>query len=233
MNNRSRQEPQSNPQHPLLKIDKRNTAGFTLVELLVVIAVLALLAGLALPALLQSSEASNRGKCFANMRQISSAYLLMVADNNNILIPATDPVTKITWYNQIAPYLGFTTASSSSDWRNLCCPSALAGLAKVGITTTTTTSSRSTYGLNDAINPAGSFSRMVNLSAPSATLLLGDTLIGDPTKKTDWTTSGIKNSNIYAWHKGKYAICYFDGHAEFVDQAFKESKKGTTFYSGL
>jgi hypothetical protein len=211
-----------------LKIDKRNTTGFTLVELLVVIAVLALLAGLALPALLKTSEASNQTKCLSNMRQLSAAYLLMVADKDGVLVPNSGGGD--TWYNAVDDYIP-TKLVTSEDWRSLCCPSALAGLAQAGVNSSTTASSRATYGLNSKIDSAGDLKRMANLTKPSATILLGDTKIKD-----DWTTMGVQKSNIYAWHRKntKFSICYFDGHSEIVDQAFIDSKKGSDiFWQGL
>jgi len=211
-----------------LKIDKRNTTGFTLVELLVVIAVLALLAGLALPALLKTSEASNQTKCLSNMRQLSAAYLLMVADKDGVLVPNSGGGN--TWYNDVDDYMP-TKLETSEDWKSLCCPSALAGLAKAGINSSTTSSSRATYGLNSKIDSTGDLKRMANLTKPSATILVGDTKI-----QSDWTTMGVQKSNIYAWHRknAKYSICYFDGHSEVVDQTFIDSKKATDiFWMGL
>ena len=210
---------------------RRITAGFTLIELLVVIAVIALLAALAFPALQQSREASNQTKCLSNMRQLSAAYLLMVVDNNGVLIPSSeDQGGTATWYNLIEPYLG-RKAMTSAEWMTLCCPSALAGLAKEGVNSSTTTSSRATYGLNSKIDSAGDLKRMANLSKPSATILLGDTKI-----QQEWTTMGVQRSNIHAWHRknSKFSICFFDGHSEFVDQAFIDSKKGSdVFWQGL
>ena len=195
-----------------------------------VIAVIALLAALAFPALQQSREASNQTKCLSNMRQLSAAYLLMVADKDGVLVPNSDPITKLTWYNAVDDYIP-TKLVTSEDWRSLCCPSALAGLAQVGVNSSTTASSRATYGLNSKIDSAGDLKRMANLTKPSATILLGDTKIKD-----DWTTMGVQKSNIYAWHRKntKFSICYFDGHSEIVDQAFIDSKKGSDiFWQGL
>ena len=211
-----------------MSIYKRNTTGFTLIELLVVIAVIALLAALAFPALQQSREASNQTKCLSNMRQLSAAYLLMVIDKDGVLVPNSGGGD--TWYNAVDDYMP-TKLVTSEDWRKLCCPSALAGLAKDGKTSSTTSSSRATYGLNSKIDSAGPLSRMANLNKPSATILLGDNKIQD-----DWTSMGVQKSNIYAWHRKntKFSICYFDGHSEVVDQAFIDSKKAADiFWQGM
>ena len=211
-----------------MNIKRRNTNAFTLIELLVVIAVIGLLAALAFPALQQSREASNQTKCLSNMRQLSAAYLLMVVDKDGVLVPNSGDGD--TWYNAVDDYMPRPLVTSE-DWKSLCCPSALAGLAKVGINSSTTSSSRSTYGLNSKIDSAGDLKRMANLTKPSATILLGDTKIQD-----DWTTMGVQKSNIYAWHRKntKFSICYFDGHSEIVDQAFIDSKKGSDiFWQGL
>jgi len=233
INNRSRQASQSNPQHPLLKINKRNTTGFTLVELLVVIAVLALLAGLALPALLQSSEASNQTKCLSNMRQLSTAYLLMVVDKDGVLVPSGG---NGTWYNEVDEYMP-TKLETSEDWKSLCCPSALAGLAKDGISSSTTSSTRATYGLNfkiatDGDNTKDLLNRMAKLTKPSATILLGDTAIME---NKEWTNMNINYEKKQAWHRKntKISICFFDGHSEVVDPAFIPKKPADIFWQGF
>ena len=193
-----------------------------------VIAILAVLAGVSFAALGQAREAANHTKCLSNMRQLSAAYLLMLVDKDGVLVPNSGGGD--TWYNAVDDYMPRPLVTSE-DWKSLCCPSALAGLAKVGVNSSTTSSSRATYGLNSKIDSAGPLSRMANLNKPSATILLGDTKIQE-----DWTTMGVQKSNIYAWHRknSKYFICYFDGHSEVVDQAFIDSKKAVDiFWQGL
>src|SRR5947208_11599528 len=62
-------------------------SGFTLVELLVVIAVMAVLAGLLLPVLARAREEGRRVACLSNLRQISQAHLMYVQDWDERLVP--------------------------------------------------------------------------------------------------------------------------------------------------
>src|SRR5687768_13880941 len=63
---------------------KRN--GFTLVELLVVIGIIAVLVGILLPTLNRAREAARRTKCLANLRSLGQ-MITMYANQNKGAIP--------------------------------------------------------------------------------------------------------------------------------------------------
>ncbi|MBX3732186.1 MAG: prepilin-type N-terminal cleavage/methylation domain-containing protein [Verrucomicrobiae bacterium] len=62
--------------------------GFTLVELLVVVAVIALLAGLLLPALIGARQKAGAVACVNNLRQLTLAWLLYAPDCRDWMSPS-------------------------------------------------------------------------------------------------------------------------------------------------
>jgi prepilin-type N-terminal cleavage/methylation domain-containing protein len=77
----------------------RSHAGFTLVELLVVIGIIAILIAILLPALQRAKEQSNAVKCQNNMKQLVTAFLLFAHDNKGHLPGNRQESTRMTGAN--------------------------------------------------------------------------------------------------------------------------------------
>jgi len=119
--------------------------GFTLVELLVVIGIIALLIAILMPVLGRAREQANWLKCLSNMRQIGQAFT-MYCNNNKGRFPragaGSDPADWIYWedtppgsntardinLSPLAPYLGIPV-----NREVLKCPSDT-GARRAGVT---------------------------------------------------------------------------------------------------
>ncbi len=107
----------------------RGVAGFTLIEMLVVVAIISILAALLLPGLTRAKESARRAACLNNVRQISLGLHMYAADNHDTLPDAQD----LTWdaletnhcfifYKRLVKnYVGLRGPSSPRD-RLFACP---------------------------------------------------------------------------------------------------------------
>lgn len=82
--------------------------GFTLVELLVVVVIIAMLAGLLLPAVVRGREAARRAECMNNQKQLALAIQQFENARGHLpgYLNSFGGVSNLTWVTMILPYLG-------------------------------------------------------------------------------------------------------------------------------
>ncbi len=75
-----------------------NAKRFSLIELLIVVAVIAILVGLLLPALNKARETAQAINCVSNLKQIGVGLAAYTADNDDYLIPARGTESSTGFY---------------------------------------------------------------------------------------------------------------------------------------
>ena len=145
----------------------RRSAGFTLVELLVVIGIIALLVSMLLPALNKARAAAGAAQCASNMKQIAQAMLNYSIDYKGKLMPARIQAAGIStiyprgwfWPNEIVrlKYIRSTNQylpgnSSIGEYTVFQCPQ---GIQDASFTT-------GSLALQNALYPADPRNRQAN-----------------------------------------------------------------------
>lgn len=191
--------------------------GFTLIEFMVAIAVIAVLSLTVLSGLSYSTTISNTTKCAANLRSIGVALLSYAADNDGNLPHG------VIWDKSIAPYLG-GAADGSITMEVFRCPLDERPLAERPRSYTANAMSsnvdRSKVGVfsrNNSDLSAG----LNSLEFPHRTIAIAEMYTGNYTSNRQfggafsiidgWT---VKRTNMNYYHgKGQnYLFC--DGHVE-------------------
>jgi len=175
--------------------------GFSLIELLIVIAVIAILAALLLPALSQAKERARRTYCASSLRQIAFAALLY-ADEHDDSFPAQPADGALllanggdgrNFYDELMPYLG-----QPQIW---LCPSTKPGPGRV-----------MSYHMNGLIITTNGLKSSA-ISQPSQTLLIGESGQG-----TRWDLAYLRPDQAGGYLYDRPQIHHSSGcNATFVD----------------
>jgi len=104
----------------------RARKGFTLVELLVVIGIIAVLIAILFPAAGAVRRQGREMTCLSNVRQISSAVVAYTQENEGKTFRITGNVAGKYWHHVLAKYLGsLNYVSSPSGGSVFLCPAAI------------------------------------------------------------------------------------------------------------
>jgi len=227
---------------------------FTLVELLIVICIIIILAGILLPSLSKARGSAIRSKCAGNQKQFALAFLMYVDDFHGFYPPNRGALDYVGTGEHIQTYL-------QNDYVSNSAPNSISA-AKAGIFMCPMDKIRAdmkrygySYGYNYYIgvyHPNSTwynFSRKLPASKhPANTLLFADSRAGDPAAGNNWflriigntfpfdLSKGTSDTDNYIpmWHNNTANIAFLDGHVQLMGAAvfFNKNKEINSMING-
>jgi prepilin-type N-terminal cleavage/methylation domain-containing protein/prepilin-type processing-associated H-X9-DG protein len=210
----------------------RDTSGFTLVELLVVIGIIAILAVISIPAYQGAIAGAKKAKCTANLRTIGVAIITYAGDNNSqypqtsnkvpFAYGTTDPTTgKASWTEQLDPY-------DNGNRQIFTCPGATGQPALSNYYL----SVWAAFYANGMQYPTPTV-KIMRAQSPSSMIMAGDCTWGNSPADADPDDGGVSNNPFKgkAFHNGYYNFVFMDGHVQSVT-AFDQTNM-TNRYEGV
>ncbi len=222
--------------------------GFTLVELLVVVAIIALLLGILLPALAKAREAARATQCLAQIRGIGTAVQMYATAHRGALIEVglahggTHANVQGAWIGTLSEFYGNALINrcpidKSSDWPQPPDDLVWQQWFEEGATGSPPSGDRvrmSSYGVNGYINFSvsgnGPYKNISELFRASGTIYflelteVGDYALSDHVHPETWAlnpeTEAAKQIN-FDRHLDEANYAFADGHAEKL--AFRDT----------
>ncbi len=189
--------------------------GFTLVELLVVVSVIAILAAMLLPALAKAKEKGRQAACINSVRQQTLAVIMYADDHAGVLPPTAyeDSAGKeVDWPVLLDPYLHY--------------------VAKIHLCPTDLKSKVNSFGLNELAfvdltdDDAGPLTRLSAFRTPTSTIMQGDIGTEDDfvTQRPDTLKlvapgsdlNDDKDARPATRHSERCDLGFMDGHGEHL-----------------
>lgn len=194
----------------------RNKINFTLVELAIVIAILAILASLLLPSMRKAHESGFSILCKNNLKQIGTVSELFLNDNNLIMVPSSNAGSYLykSWVWALSFYLpdwkpeNRRTVAPNADSNLLLCPSSVPNPFGDNYNGTT---SQANYSYNLHSGDTHFRGRPRSKSSPFS--VVHSQKVSSPSQAISFI------DNRYLWHRNNHFI-YTEAHANLEQKTF-------------
>jgi general secretion pathway protein G len=222
-------------------VGSRLLGGFTLVEVLVVVAIIAILAAILIPVGKSMMEKGNSAMCINNLRQIGGAIQQYSAENDGFFPYSAGPsytgsgnsYTFSTWQAPLAYYLGIGQLSPSTRYTSMASydnPAAKHPFNCPSCTTKFRTYTANKYAMG--FLPSGATSpfprrKPLAFQRPTQLILITDSqaVDGQVTGNTMVFDDTNYQTIIGTRHNGKANALFADFHVESIDRAKIDSAK--------
>jgi type II secretory pathway pseudopilin PulG len=201
------------PAHPSII----RPAGFAFPDLLVVVAVLALLVAIVAPILTTTQARRRQSQCMANLKEVARALNMYASEHKETLPLLTPSPPTGTWWNykgKVKGYLGLNAPSSPKD-RVFACPSDR-GYDKQGPFYLSKKFDYGSYNFNGVNLPgvpniAGR--TLSSIKAPARTLLVMEWTAHAP---LSWHNSKTGKEDHPFYNDAESVVAFVDGQVKFT-----------------
>ncbi len=195
--------------------------AFTLVELLIVIAVVAILIALVFPIFNRMSKRGADAACLNNLRILGYGMFAAVAENNGrfpLIVPNPSSAGR-QWDAQIAPYLDINLSQNKNIRTPFVCPAAkvFSGNPDIGL------SRNLSYGYNTRVgNDVLGSGRPAVIQEPSKLILIADRELTEGSNESYVTLAGANSAIFIADSASRYAVLPYERHGGHIHILFAD-----------